>query len=213
MSKFAHCNRYEGLSIPYFGKAYTIIAISIITAWFFKACEEPVYSSQSTTDIVVFKFSKDVSPDRIQQLAKILEKRLNVSVSCGPLLSSYRLIMVGPSSRSNLCATAKRELRDLLPSSRIVRIPVLKEEGGNIQIPTGEMVVQFRQTVSDKDAKATLFRLKLKIIELPDIHTKGRYIVCDSEDNIKRLMESATALKKSGLVEYATLNMLQPLRH
>jgi len=162
-------------------------------------------------DRLALKVCGKISEADIHKVGQQLEAQLRVPVLSGPLFSKYRMIVIGPPQRPDFVDQAIKAFHVIDPSIKLVHIPIFKV-GTEIQIPTGELVLQFKPEVSDEQATRKISDLNLRIV---NEHIQGRpgfYVACDPRNDINKLIEIATALKKSGLVEYAQLNYLEMMR-
>ena len=192
--------------------SHLLIAL-IVFAFLGPATSDLAWAAQKDDHVFVFKTADEVPAERLQEAARALGNELDVRVVCGPLFSRYRLVMVGPTSDANQEQKAREALQRLLPGTKITSVPVSDQLEGELTIPTGQMIIQFRHDVTPDEINHTLGLFKLKVIDPPSNKTQGRYVVKDVDDDMDRLKKSQNALRESGRVEYATLDVLTALKH
>lgn len=162
---------------------------------------------EQVNDMLALKVRGKISDEEFQRARKVLETQLGVPVLSGPLFSKYRMLLIGPSQRSDSMDGATRVLRQIDPVAKLTRFPVTRTRNG-IKFPTGELYVKFKPEVSVRRARCAILSLKLEIVR-SDQERPGFYIAVDPDDNYGRLSTAVAELNKSGLVEYADLNYLE----
>jgi hypothetical protein len=162
---------------------------------------------QASEEYLAFKIVAD--ENKMSQAAEVIKSRHPGASTSGPLFQRYHIVVLRTVNATDLWRDLSKNISVVTGGKvKFVRIPV-SAQGGTIQIPTGEIIVQFRTKVPMDVATSDLHKYNLQIVKSPDETTPGRYIVVDKDGDIERALRSAKALQGCKSVRYAEPNTLQ----
>jgi hypothetical protein len=190
----------------------TRVSSLIILAMLFHPIDftaQSVDAISSQRPIAAFKVRGSISPEQFSKCLQQIKDDLFQGVENNDVMIRYRIVLLRGTPPEHLEVNVLRVLYHADPEAKLIKLPVIRSEGG-LEIPTGQVTVQFTANVSEAAAQRVLMESDLSIIGGPRSELPGRYVAIDKDDDIQRLMESTKRLNSNReLIRFAELDTLQ----
>ena len=159
---------------------------------------------------VAFRLRCDISPNGFKELLLSLRNKFGVEVAVNDVMVRYRVVLLNRPPSEVAYDEIVRSAHELDTHCAIIRLPPLVEEG-KMKIPTGDLVIQFKADIDSASIAAILEDAHLKVVVGPSVNMPKRYLVRDRDDDIERLLHSATLLATNKVVLFAEPDVLEVL--
>ena len=187
-----------------------LLAAGLIVAHF-QLCYGLVQIQPPNIHVTAFKLSAtSITADQFRMLLGKIKSDIYSDVTINDVMIRYRIILFTGTPPPAVQARLEEAVHSIDQHAKLIKLPS-REDKNRIEIPTGELVVQFKNGVDGSEATSILLRSHLKIVESPPENAPGRYITVDKDDDVNRLMHSVASLSKNQSVRFVEPDVLEPL--
>jgi hypothetical protein len=149
-----------------------------------------------------------ISPEGFKDWLTRLQQGVKGSVLINDVVVRYRMIVVFDVDDPQTLKLKENAILEMDDSCKLIHLSVISGDG-SMKIATGDLVVQFAPSAERQAILTLLKQASLTIISGPTSSTPERYWVRDEDENIQRLLNSATSLAKNRLVVFAEADTLR----